>query len=113
MDLRVRTVIDLLEANPNRKFKISELAREVHISHWHLTHLFYAEVHMSPSQFSRRLRFQAAKRLLEETFLSIKEIMQAVGVNDKSHFTKDFKRLYGVKPTEYRRRHSRHCIADK
>jgi AraC family transcriptional regulator, arabinose operon regulatory protein len=107
VDPRVRKILDLLKANPHRKFKLSELAREVNISPWHLTRLFFTDVRVSPSRFSRQLKFQSAKVLLENTFLSIKEIMAAVGVNDKSHFAKDFKRLFGIGPSEYRRRHSK------
>jgi AraC family transcriptional regulator of arabinose operon len=45
---------------------------------------------------------QAAKELLETTFLSIKEIVALVGFNDESHFVRNFKKLYGVTPSEHR-----------
>ena len=41
--------------------------------------------------------------LLSTTFLSIKEVMVRVGFGDESHFVKDFKKIYGMTPTEYRK----------
>ena len=40
--------------------------------------------------------------LLTTTFLSVKEIVRRVGLTDESHFVRDFKRFYGVTPSEYR-----------
>jgi len=106
VDERVRTAVNLLKAHPDRRFRISELAHAVNLSPWHFSHLFLKEIQTPPSQFSRRLKFERAKNLLESTFLSVKEVMAAVGVNDKSHFTRDFKKIYGLSPSEYRRRSS-------
>ena len=41
--------------------------------------------------------------LLSTTFLSVKEIMARVGFSDESHFVRDFKKIYGMTPTEYRK----------
>ncbi|MGH9906870.1 MAG: helix-turn-helix domain-containing protein, partial [Pyrinomonadaceae bacterium] len=40
--------------------------------------------------------------LLETSFLSVKEITHSVGLNDESHFVRDFKAVYGFPPTRYR-----------
>jgi predicted transposase len=45
---------------------------------------------------------QQAAILLTTTFLSVKEIVRRVGLTDESHFVRDFKRLYGMTPSEYR-----------
>ena len=45
---------------------------------------------------------QQAATLLTTTFLSVKEIVRRVGLTDESHFVRDFKRLYGMTPSEYR-----------
>jgi AraC-like DNA-binding protein len=46
-----------------------------------------------------------AKKLLEFTFLNVKEVMNRVGAYDASHFVRDFKRTYGVTPAQYRARY--------
>ncbi len=45
-----------------------------------------------------------AKQFLETTFLSVKEIMTVVGLQDESHFVRDFKTVYGIPPGAYRKR---------
>lgn len=105
MDLRISRTVDLLKAQPARRFKTLELAQAVHLSPWHFSHLFLQEMQASPHQFARQLRFEQARVLLENSFLRVKEIMAAVGINDKSHFAKEFKRAYGLSPIQYRRRH--------
>ena len=57
---------------------------------------------MPPIQYLKVLRIERAKYLLETSFLSVKEITHIVGINDESHFVRDFKRIYGVPPTLYR-----------
>lgn len=47
---------------------------------------------------------ERAKHLLESSFLSVKEIAFQVGLNDESHFVRDFKSTYGFSPALYRSR---------
>jgi AraC-like DNA-binding protein len=46
---------------------------------------------------------QKAKYLLETTFLGVKQIMAHVGMHDRSHFDREFKRVYDLTPFQYRR----------
>jgi AraC-like DNA-binding protein len=64
---------------------------------------FKLETGMTPAQHLKSLRIQKAKELLEGTFLNVKQIMMEVGINDESHFVRDFNERYGLPPTEYRR----------
>lgn len=57
---------------------------------------------MSPIHYLKSLRMERAKELLEKSFLSVKEIAHRVGLNDESHFVRDFKLIYGLTPMSYR-----------
>ena len=57
---------------------------------------------MPPIRYLRLLRMERAKNLLESSFLSVKEIAFQVGLNDESHFVRDFKSTYGFSPALYR-----------
>ena len=48
---------------------------------------------------------QKAKKLLETTVLSVKQIMAMVGVKDESHFVRDFEMSCGLTPVRYRANH--------
>jgi len=104
MDQRVRTVIDVMLEEIARPIAVSELARRVHLSRSRLTHLFRAEVGCSPGRYLRQVRLDRARQLVEESSLSIKEIMARVGISDPSHFTRDFTRRHGASPRKIRAR---------
>jgi transcriptional regulator GlxA family with amidase domain len=57
---------------------------------------------MSPTHLVRLIRLEEANKLLQTTFLSVKEIMVAVGFADPSHFVRDYKAQYGKTPLETR-----------
>jgi hypothetical protein len=59
-------------------------------------------VGVPPIKYLRLLRMERAKGLLESSFLSVKEIAFQVGLNDESHFVRDFKSTYGFSPAIYR-----------
>ena len=55
------------------------------------------------TEYVVQLRIQEACRLLQETELSVQEITYEVGYNDYASFSKKFKLIKGVAPSEYRR----------
>ena len=104
MDQRVQAVIRLMEENLRAELPLGRLAESVNLSPSRLHQLFKNATGTSPARHLKSLRLAEAKRLLETTFLSVKEIRISVGMDDESHFTRDFRRAYGCTPTEYRKR---------
>lgn len=104
MDPRIQIIIKLLQNDLPGKLTHAELALTVNLSRSRLYYLFKMETEISLEQYRRNLRMERAKELLETTFMTIKEIVLLVGMTDRSHFERDFKRLYGVTPTQYRKR---------
>jgi transcriptional regulator GlxA family with amidase domain len=87
--------------------RIKEIAATLHISSSHLRHLFKKELGVAPTHYVKVLRLRKAKKLIENTFLSIKEIMAAVGISDLSHFVRDYKEHCGETPSQARARAQR------
>jgi AraC family transcriptional regulator of arabinose operon len=104
MDKRIETVIELMKVDLHRVRSLKIMARSVNLSTSRFSYLFNTEIRMPPARYLRIVRMQAAKHLLETTFFSVKEIGALAGFNDGSHFVRDFKRLYGVTPSEHRGR---------
>lgn len=102
MDPRVQILIAVMKDDLHRKLSVSELARFVNLSRSRLRHLFKTETGMSPAHYLRSLRVERAKELLETTPLSVEQIMLRVGVRDRSHFDREFKKHCGLTPTQYR-----------
>jgi AraC-like DNA-binding protein len=104
VDQRVQKIQQIMRDNLHREVSLRELAQSVNLSVWRLSHIFSSEVGMSPIKYLRLLRMERARHLLETGYLSIKEIGYRVGLNDESHFVRDFKKTYGAPPTLYRMR---------
>jgi AraC family transcriptional regulator of arabinose operon len=102
MDRRIELVITQLEADTSLAWDARALGELVNLSPSRFRHLFKQETGTSPGQYLRELRFRRAEVLLRTTFLSLKEIAEEVGTISLSHFMKDFKKRYGMTPSEYR-----------
>jgi AraC-like DNA-binding protein len=102
VDKRVEKILDMMRADIRGELSLAEFAQSVNLSVWRLCHIFKSDVGMPPIKYLRLLRMERAKGLLESSFLSVKEIAYQVGVNDESHFVRDFKSTYGFSPTIYR-----------
>ncbi len=81
---------------------LEALAAGAHLSSSRFAHLFRQHVGLPPGRYLHTRRIDRASLLLETTFLSIKEVMARVGLNDASHFTREFRRCHGLPPREWR-----------
>jgi AraC-like DNA-binding protein len=102
LDKRVEKIIQMMRDDVRGELSLGEFAQSVNLSVWRLCHIFKSDVGMPPIRYLRLLRMARAKDLLESSFLSVKEIAYQVGLNDESHFVRDFKATYGYSPALYR-----------
>src|SRR5262245_12965711 len=102
MDPRVQKVISIMRETFHREPSLDEMAQSVNLSPSRLRYLFKMEVGIPPAQYLRAFRMERAKELLETTFLTVKQILHSVGLNDHSHFVRDFKKAFGLSPARYR-----------
>ncbi len=63
-----------------------------------LHHHFKAVTDMSPLQFLKQLRLQEARRLLLGESPDVASANYRVGYDDASHFSKEYKGLFGIPP---------------
>ena len=105
IDYRIIEVIEFIESNLQNGLELSDIAELVGLSRSRMRYIFTAAVGMSPMRYVRFRRMQLAKALLEETLFSVKEVMVKVGLNDASHFVRDFRNQYGLTPKKYRSTH--------
>jgi two-component system response regulator YesN len=57
------------------------------------------------SEYLNKIRVEKAADLLKQDFASISEISGKVGYSDHSYFTKVFKKLTGISPSQYKKIH--------
>jgi AraC-like DNA-binding protein len=82
--------------------QVATLASQANISASHFFALFKRQTGCAPIDCFIRLRMQHACRLLDETMLSVKEIAATLGYDDPFYFSRIFKSVSRVAPTEYR-----------
>lgn len=112
MDKRVEKIIQMMREDVRGELSLGEFAQSVNLSIWRLCHIFKSDVGMPPIRYLRQLRMERAKDLLESSFLSVKEIAFQVGLNDESHFVRDFKSTYGYSPALYRSHFKNNAAAE-
>ena len=102
MDIRIQIVRSALETEFRRAWDIVQLGQLVNLSGSRLRHLFKAEMDQTPAQYLKAIRMRESATLLRTTFLSVKEIMNRVGISNESHFVHEFKKAHGLAPSKYR-----------
>ena len=81
---------------------MQDLARTMNYSEAYFSKLFKQCFGRNFTSYLTEYRVGVAKRLLEDPMVNVKEIGKAVGYGDSNYFTKVFRRVTGVSPTEYR-----------
>lgn len=72
----------------------------------YLSTLFKKETGETISDYTQKLRLEKAKNLLRTTNLNLNEIAAQVGYSDPKHFSKLFKKTFGIRPQDYRKMYS-------
>jgi len=104
-DPRIQRALDLLEQH--EQHHSGNIASAVNLSSSRFRHLFKEQLGVSPHHYLMNARLQRARALLANSFLRVKEVAALVGVNDVSHFVRDYKTLFDETPTETRTRANR------
>lgn len=91
-----------LETHYMEDISLQDAAEQLHYSDAYFCRFFKQNFDKSFIMYLSELRIEKAKELLADITVNIKEIGQEVGYRDSSYFTKVFKRITGVTPSEYR-----------
>jgi Response regulator containing CheY-like receiver domain and AraC-type DNA-binding domain len=91
-----------LRKHYNEQIDLSSIAFKLGVSSAYLTKLFNKYEKCSPIKYLTDLRLVEAKHLLYNTTLTIKEISERVGYQNQFYFSRVFRKIYKISPTEYR-----------
>jgi AraC family transcriptional regulator len=102
---RLDTVREMLVEDLSSPPSLSRIARELGVHPSHLARTFRARYGESIGDHGRRLRLDWAAHELAATDDALASIAARAGFADQSHFTRAFKRRFGVTPGCYRLAH--------
>lgn len=98
----VEGVMAYLRQNYAQQIDFAVIAEEYSFSSAYLSKIFKEHAGTSPSRYLSDCRMKAAKKLLRDTELPVKDIAEKVGYPDPLHFSKNFKITTGMSPAQYR-----------
>ncbi len=100
----VKKIINYLNENYENKISLDQIAHNMYLSPVYISKIFKEETGESPINYLIKIRLEKARDiLLTSGGGSIKSIANSVGYEDVYHFSKLFKKYYGISPLYYKK----------
>lgn len=101
-NLAISKVFQFCEQNFRENITLDTVAKELHFSKYHLSHLLNEKSGISFSHYLNMLRVNAACDLLTQTTQKLSDISENVGFGSIRSFNRAFMEIIGTTPTKYR-----------
>lgn len=99
----VNHMLNYIEANIESIHHVKEISLKSHYSNSHYNRLFLKEMGQSVKRYIKYRRIKRSSHLLRYTDKQIIEITYDVGFSNIDTFTRNFKDVYGMTPSDYRK----------
>lgn len=103
-DPLVESVRQYLIAYAESNVRIEDLCREFDYSRSYLSRRFREKTGQTLAAYAMQLKIDEAKRLIRETDLNLSQISTRLSFENPQYFSRVFKRVTGMTPTEFRNR---------
>ena len=97
----IRKAQQYVQANVSEKLNVPAVADGIGVSASYLTALFHKHLEFSPAEYIRRIKLQESKQLIREGKMNFTEIAEHLQYSTVHHFSRQFKQMFGMTPTEY------------
>ncbi len=101
----VEKALAIMQGSIDRELDLGTLASRLSLSREHLVRVFSARMGMPPMKYFARLRIEAARAMLSSTNLRIGEIAERLRYSNAFNFSRSFRSVEGMAPSEYRARY--------
>lgn len=106
-------MLDYVRANAAAGLCVADVAKHFGYNAKYLSHLFVKLGGRPLKQFILRCRMDSANLLLADTNLSIADIAQRIGYEDAHNFSRAYKKVTGVSPSDYRQAYAKRLLFHK
>jgi AraC-like DNA-binding protein len=93
---------NFIDENSDEELSLTKVAKAAGMSPNYLSEKFKEVTGVNFARYVAHIRFEKARKLLQDVDLRISEIAFAVGFQSLSQFNRVFKKLAGKSPTEFR-----------
>lgn len=97
-----QAVKDYIREHMMENITVAEIAENLHFNPQHLMRVFKKKTGLSIMEYTTQFRMDAAKTILKDSNLPIRDISAMVGYSDYAYFTRVFHKEVGQSPTQYR-----------
>lgn len=94
-------LIQTISARSGQKLSLQQLADSAHISTTYLHRIFRTQLGMTPGVYLAKVRIEESKLLLRDGALSMGEIAKQLGFSSQQQFSRQFRAVAGMTPSEY------------
>lgn len=98
----VSGIVSYITDNYTQSISLDNISQNMYLSPVYISKIFKDEIGESPINYLIKTRLSKACELLEKGELKINEVAKNVGYNDAYHFSKLFKKYYGIPPSKYK-----------
>jgi AraC-like DNA-binding protein len=99
---QIAEALDYVGENYRKEIKISELAYACNMSESHFRRVFMESMNMRPVDYINLIRVQKACELIKKSQISMGDIAYKVGFTTASTFNRNFKKLVGISPYQWK-----------
>ena len=104
---RISEVFDFVIKNYTEEINLQQVASIANLSHTAFCRYFKLHTRQTFTEFLNRTRIGQASRLLRETRQSVSEIGYSCGYNNIPYFNREFKKITGITPMNFRREYQK------
>ncbi len=108
VSLQLGSAIEYVDKNYPNNFKIADLANECHMSETHFRRIFQEKMNMTPVEYVNFVRVRKACELIDKTDISMEDVAEKVGFVTPSTFNRNFRRIIGTSPYQWKKRPDNH-----
>lgn len=101
-DFYIKEALSFIEQNFQNDITVEEISACCGLNRSYFGKIFHEVLGKSPQEFLISYRMTKATELLKLTSLSIAEVGSAVGYSNQLHFSRAFKKIYGISPRQWR-----------
>ena len=101
---RIQIMLSYIHQHYNEKLTLEQIAEAAMVSKRECLRCFQTCIQKPPFAYLIDYRIQMAERLLTSSSLTVTQIALETGFNNSAYFTKIFKELRGITPSQYRSR---------
>jgi two-component system response regulator YesN len=100
----VNSAVDYIRTYYQRRLTLEEIAQQVYVSPSYLSRLFKKEIGCTVIELLTKVRVEEAKKVFHDPKYTVRQVAAEIGFEDANYFSKVFRRIEGITPSEYKQK---------